>query len=122
MPSPSKVTSAAVSPTGNHLAIIQGLSQANIFGLPDFKPAPDFRKFRTNLCKGIFWSRDSTRLVSYDMDGFLRFWDSVTGQELLQIRAHDNQVVGALEIPFRKQFLSLGKDGDLKLWDGEPSQ
>lgn len=119
---PSELTVASVSPTGNQLAGIMGLTNVKMFSLPDLQSTPDFRRFQTNFCNSMLWTRDSTRLVGYDTNGFIRFWDSITGQELLQLRAHDKAVVNVLEIPGRKQFLSLGKGGDLKLWDGEPHE
>lgn len=52
-------------------------------------------------------------------DGTVAIWDATTGEPLLALRGHKNQVSGAAFSPDGKRIVSASSDGKLKLWDTE---
>ncbi len=118
--SPSEITLSAMSSDFNLISIVKGLSSLQVMNFPAMTNSRDFRNFEANLLRGFKWTKDSTRLFGWGMDGTIRFWDGTTGQELLKLNAHHGQVSGVIELPGGKKYLSLGKDKQLKLWDATP--
>lgn len=66
---------------------------------------------------GVDWSHDGTRIVSASMDGTLRVWDAVTGEELLVLRGHTNTVNSVHISSDDRWVLSGSDDGTIRLWN-----
>jgi hypothetical protein len=64
-------------------------------------------------------SRDGIKLITASADRTAKVWDLNSGQELLKITAHPDQVFYAEFSPDGKQFLTASADKTIKLWDTE---
>lgn len=73
---------------------------------------------------GLAFSPDGKRMVSSNMDGTLRLWDTSKGQPFGQpIASHSNSVFSVAFSPNSKRIVSGNMDATLRLWDartGEP--
>ena len=117
---PSGIRFSELSPGFNEICVIKGLGTLEMMNFPAMTNFRDFRNFETGPTRGLKWTKDSTRLVGWGWDGTIRFWDGLTGQELLKLNAHERQVFSVIELPGGRKFLSLGGDNQLKLWDATP--
>lgn len=118
---PSGIKFSELSPGFNEICVIKGLGTVEMMNFPAMTNFRDFRNFETSPIRGLNWTKDSTRLVGWGWgDGTIRFWDGLTGQELLKFNAHEKQVFSVIELPGGRKFLSLGGDNQLKLWDATP--
>lgn len=114
----NQIWKVAVDPLGNFLAVGSGFNEIQVFTLPGLIIRADFQPIQTNILRGVLWSKTASRLVGFDIHGKIHFWDSTTGNELLEIQGHDSPIVGMAEFPEGGKFLSLGKNGDMKVWKG----
>ena len=117
---PSEITLSNINSEFNLMSVVKGFRNLQVMNFPGMSNTRDFRTFETNPLRGLKWTEDSTRLIGWGMDGTIRFWDGITGQELLKLNAHEGQVLSVTELPGGRKILSLGKDNQLKLWDATP--
>ena len=117
---PSEITLGNINSELNLMSVVKGFRNLQVMNFPAMSNSRDFRTFETNPLRGLKWTEDSTRLIGWGMDGTIRFWDGITGQELLKLNAHEGQVLSLTELPGGRKILSLGKDKQLKLWDATP--
>jgi WD40 repeat protein/basic membrane lipoprotein Med (substrate-binding protein (PBP1-ABC) superfamily) len=70
----------------------------------------------------VAFNLDSTRLVTSHADQTARVWDADTGQALLTLRGHTDQVMEAIFSPDGTRLASAGYDGKAILWDSTTGQ
>jgi WD40 repeat protein/tRNA A-37 threonylcarbamoyl transferase component Bud32 len=117
---PSEIILSAINPDFNLISTVKGLSKLQVMNFSTMTDSSEFRSFEVNRLRGLRWSEDSTRLIGWGMDGTIRLWDGITGQELLKLNAHQGEILRVIELPGGRKYLSLGKDKQLKLWDATP--
>ena len=64
-------------------------------------------------------SQDGKRLFSAGSDQTIRMWDTQTGEEVLTLRGHTDEVMALAVVPGGKRLFSAGKDETVILWDLE---
>jgi len=72
---------------------------------------------RPALVHQLDWSRDRTRLLTAGGDDTTRVWDATTGEELLQLRGHDGDVLQAQWSHDETRILTAGEDDTVRIWD-----
>ena len=72
------------------------------------------RRGRVQHCA---YSPDGRQIVSAHMDGTLKLWNSITGQEVTTLRGHAGNVYSCHYSPDGQCLISAGQDGGLKIWD-----
>jgi WD40 repeat protein/transcriptional regulator with XRE-family HTH domain len=70
---------------------------------------------------GWFWyatfSPDGKYLATADGDGIARIWDAVTGEELLALKGHSDEVYHVEFSPDGRRLVTVSPDGQAILWD-----
>ncbi|MFO0845749.1 MAG: hypothetical protein U0797_25750 [Gemmataceae bacterium] len=66
------------------------------------------------------FSRDESRLATYDDDRALRIWDLTNGQQVRTLRGHANSISASAFSPDGNWLASSDWSGQVKLWDGRP--
>jgi eukaryotic-like serine/threonine-protein kinase len=66
--------------------------------------------------KSLTYSRDSKVLLSGGKDRVVVVWDSVTGQERIQLTGHADSILHLSMLPRDAGLLSVGRDGSVQLW------
>jgi serine/threonine protein kinase/WD40 repeat protein len=62
------------------------------------------------------WSPDGTRFVTGHTDGTARIWDARTGEELLRLQVHPEEVLEAIWSPVDERILTFNNE-TATLWD-----
>jgi WD40 repeat protein len=68
----------------------------------------------------IAFSPSGDRVVTGAYDGVIKLWDVASGQEVLTLTGHTDQVVCVYFTRDGRQLLSSGRNGTLRIWDGTP--
>jgi WD40 repeat protein/serine/threonine protein kinase len=102
------------SPDGKELAL--GSDLLTIFTAEDLRPAFRFPGRPTGNIVARY-SGDGKFLVTIDIDGVLRVFDTATRTQRVAIQAASNQFFGLAISPDSKTIATGDFDGDLRLWD-----
>jgi tRNA A-37 threonylcarbamoyl transferase component Bud32/tetratricopeptide (TPR) repeat protein len=70
---------------------------------------------------GVAYSPDGRRLASGGLDGIVRVWDVVGGQQLT-LKGHTGGVEGVAYSPDGRQLASASQDGTVRVWDAAGGQ
>jgi putative DNA primase/helicase len=70
----------------------------------------------------VAFSPDGRRLVAGDTAGRLNVWDPHSGQELLSLKAHSNQLLSVAFSSDGRRLVTASWDGTAKVWDSGSSQ
>src|SRR5262252_2296202 len=70
----------------------------------------------------VTFSPDGKRLATGSFDHTVRLWDSNTGQELLTLKGHGDQVHSVAFSPDGKWLASGSLDHTVKVWDSNTGQ
>lgn len=62
-------------------------------------------------------SNDGRLMVTAGDDHYLRIWDAQNGDLKQEFKAHDDWVRGAVFNPTGDQIVSIGQDGQIKVWN-----
>ncbi len=68
----------------------------------------------------MVFSPDGRRLVSVSEDRTAKFWDPATGQEVMDLRGHADQVLGVAFSPDGRTLATASGDQTVRLWDATP--
>jgi WD40 repeat protein len=69
----------------------------------------------------VAFSPDGRRLASASHDNTVRVWDTASGQEVLTLHGHGQEVQSVAFSPDGRFLASAGRDGTVRLWDGGAS-
>lgn len=64
----------------------------------------------------VVWAPDSAQLASVGMDGFLRLWDSESGDPAGEIEAHEGPATAATFTSMGRELISGSRSGEMKVW------
>ena len=62
-------------------------------------------------------SYDGRRMATAGDDHYVRIWDAKTGELQKEFHAHDDWVRGAVFNPMSDQIVTIGQDGQIKIWN-----
>ncbi len=65
------------------------------------------------------WSPDGKRILTGSWDNTVKVWDAATGQEVLSLKGHTQQVTSVSWSPDGKRILTGSFDKTAKGWDAE---
>ncbi len=71
----------------------------------------------TNLVSGLVFSPDGRWMATSSLDGTVKVWDPVTGNEKLSIAGHKGPIRAVAYSPDGKLLATGGEDGTARLWD-----
>jgi hypothetical protein len=69
------------------------------------------------VVNSLAWSANGRCLVSGGMDGTVRLWEFVNGQQIAGWKGHQGEVAAVAFHPGRRQVVSAGHDTTLLVWD-----
>ena len=70
----------------------------------------------------VTWSPDGKGIVTASGDRTAKVWDAKTGQELLTLIGHDQEVASVVRSPDGRQILTASHDRTAKVWDAMVGQ
>jgi tetratricopeptide (TPR) repeat protein len=70
----------------------------------------------------VSFSPDGRRLASASYDQTVRVWDAASGQELLALKGHTDQVYGVSFSPDGRRLASASYDQTVRVWDAASGQ
>src|SRR5262249_382379 len=73
-----------------------------------------------SLVYSVVFSPDGRRLASSGQDQMVKIWDATTGQDVLTIKGHDDEVQCVVFSPDGTRLASASEDGWVKIWDARP--
>jgi WD40 repeat protein len=65
----------------------------------------------------VSWSPDGTRLAAHADDGFLRIWDTSSGEKLLEAPGHDSYSIELKWLPSGDRIISGDGSSTIKIFD-----
>jgi WD40 repeat protein/DNA-binding SARP family transcriptional activator len=74
-------------------------------------------KFTLFSTGGVAFSPDGTRLATTDLDGTAKIRDATSGQELLTLSGHTDEVMNLAFSPDGTRLATTSHDGTAKIWD-----
>ena len=77
-------------------------------------------KGHTKGILSVAFSPDGKRLASGSIDGKVKVWDALSGQETLTLKGHSDGVNSVAFSPDGKRLASGSADQTVKLWDAQP--
>jgi len=122
------VNGVVFSPDGARLATASGDATAKIWDatlgkelltLSGHEAAARAGSLHPGGVVDIVFSPDGKRLATGGADGTARLWDIASGQSLLVISGHTNEIFIAFS-PDGKRLATAGYDGLVKVWDVSP--
>ena len=121
---PDGILSIAISPDGEKAAVACGDGAVYTWDLrattgPDPRPAPPRQTLRGHdgAVRSVAFIADGRIILSGGRDGTLRLWHADTGQPLLVIAAHRDQIHAVASGPQQGLAATAGADGHVRLWD-----
>ena len=70
-----------------------------------------------NIIRSSTFNSDSTQLVTTSMDSIIRIWDVATGELLIQLAGHQDQVHDVALTIDDQTVITAGEDKTVKVWD-----
>ena len=113
------------SPDGTKLAASGCDSEATIWDAKTWKLLFRLVGHEPPACVNfVRWSPDGTRILTAGglddvgaQDNTARIWDAATGKELLTLRGHQSQIVGASWSPDGQRVATGSSDDTARIWD-----
>ncbi|HEU5433272.1 MAG TPA: WD40 repeat domain-containing protein, partial [Thermomicrobiales bacterium] len=109
------VWSLALSPDGRQLAA----GRARLVQLGDVESGRWMRTHtgHTDAVRDVFFSADSSRLISCSQDATIRQWDVASGQPLAGVARQASGIVCLAVAPDGRHAVTGALDGRVRLWD-----
>jgi WD40 repeat protein len=116
----NKFTHATFDPTGRYIAYI---GEAGTVTLLDMHSGQEIRTFNASLTTpggyiGTFaFSQDGNLLATLGSDNITKIWDIISGELLMALRGHSDEVLGLAFNSTGQQLATASRDTTVKLWD-----
>ncbi len=121
---PDGILSIAVSPDSGVAAV--GCADGGVYtwdlrasGTPEPRPATPRHNLRGHdgAVRSVAFSADGRHILSGGRDGTLRLWRADTGQSMLVVNAHRDQVHAVAAASTQGTAATASADGQVRLWD-----
>ena len=64
----------------------------------------------------VCWSPDGSRIATASKDGTARVWDAQTGDEILALKGHNNEVTSVCWSPDGSRIATASSDTTARIW------
>src|SRR5262249_45754336 len=113
--SPKGVSAIGFSPDGGFFAAATSDGMAGVWTVPTWKQQVIFKASST-LIRSIVFTPDSKQLLTGGLEGVVKVWRPLSGQELRAVPS-GRGVYALAFIPGSNNIVSANVGGGLKIWD-----
>ena len=112
------INDVALSPDGSSFAVTGSIG-IWVYDIETLELISNFESSDGVVFTSIAWSPDAgtPRVITGGVDGSLRVWNPTTGQQLLNIRAHQEAVTAVAWSPDGESLVSGSTDNTIKFWN-----
>jgi WD40 repeat protein len=110
---------AAWSPDGKQLALGLGTGECWLYRTADWSLTSRWQG--TGPVNDVAWHPEGSRLASAGADNLMHVWDAASGDRVLTLRGHLDQVLSVTWEPNGRRLASAGMDGLVKVWPVPPA-
>lgn len=109
-------------PDGTEVATVGASKSAKVWNLRKPSVAPITLPAVFSPPRNAFWRADGSRLLSANADGSAQLWNVYSGEELLTLSGHTNEIIEATWNKDGTRILTAGKDRTARVWDAHTGE